>query len=429
MTSLTFILRVAIAWFLAFLGALGLANIVFEGASPNWVYGLVWTVATFVAAVSAFSHLRRVRLIAGRLDHSTLSNRQRREIEIPLDASEAFAIVDAAVRELPRVEDIETAKDSLQVRAKVKRVEVYGPVTPARFNPLARLGTHRDMVWATVTPGDGASKLTLVCEPERGAWTDWFLVDDGVNLENAEAISRAITRRLVERRRQGDTAVHQSDTERELTVAKLNLLHAQVEPHFLYNTLASAQLLTRADPVRADEMLGHLITYLRHSLPRTSDLPSTLGEELTRARAYLEILRIRMGPRLQMQIDVPEHLLLVPFPPMMLQTLVENSIKHGLEARPGGGMIWILAREEDDRLAVTVADDGQGLNSDRAGTGIGLQNIRERLRLGFGPAATFELAANYPSGVAATIRLPNTTVPGAGDAISADTANEGARHA
>ena len=91
-------------------------------------------------------------------------------------------------------------------------------------------------------------------------------------------------------------------------------------------------------------MLGNLITYLRHSLPRTDASPSTLGEEVERARAYLEILKIRMGERLQLSIDVPEALLPLSFPPMMLQTLVENSIKHGLEARPGDGTIWILAR-------------------------------------------------------------------------------------
>jgi hypothetical protein len=408
--SISFVLRIAAAWFLAFLGVLILGSILFN-ADPGWIYGLLWTSATIVAAVSAVSHLGRVRLLAGHVDAATLANRQRREIEIPLDGAEAFAIVDVAVRELPRVTEVETAKDSLQVRAKVNRLEVYGPGMSPRFNPLARLGTKTDLVWARVTPGDGASKLVLVCEPERSAWTDWFLVDDGVNLENAEAIARAITRRLVERRRQGESAVQQSDTEKELTVAKLSLLHAQVEPHFLDNTLASAQLLTRSDPIRADEMLGHLITYLRTSLPRTDNHDSTLGEELARARAYLEILRIRMGPRLSMSIDVPEALLPLSFPPMMLQTLVENSIKHGLEARPGDGTIWILGRQDEDGLAVTVADDGQGLNSERSGTGVGLKNIRERLRLAYGPAASFDLAANYPSGVAATIRLPHPQQP------------------
>jgi signal transduction histidine kinase len=410
-TSLKFVLRVALAWFLGFVGVLVLTNLLFDSGDPNWLFGLMWITGTLVAAIGAVSHLRRVSMVAGRIDAQTLANRQRREIEIPLDADEAFAIVDAAVRDLPRSEEVETASDSLQVRAKVRRIDVYGAGMLDRFNPLARLGTKRNQIWATVTPGDGASRLVLVCEPERGAWSDWFLVDEGTNYENAEAISRAITRRLVERRRQGETAARETATEKELAVARLSLLHAQVEPHFLYNTLASAQLLTRADPVRADEMLGHLIVYLRHSLPRSEDEPSTLGEELARARAYLEILRIRMGPRLALQIDVPDDLLGMRFPPMMLQTLVENAIKHGLEARPGGGTVWLLARRRDDdgTVEVTVADDGQGINTANSGTGIGLRNVRERLRLAYGPAASFELVANYPSGVAATIRLPATT--------------------
>ncbi|MES2073643.1 MAG: histidine kinase, partial [Pseudomonadota bacterium] len=243
-------------------------------------------------------------------------------------------------------------------------------------------------------------------------WTDWFLVDDGTNLENAEAISRAVTRRVAERCRNEQALVKQTVTEKELTVAKLSLLHAQVEPHFLYNTLASAQVLTRTDPARADQMLGNLITYLRHSLPRTDDALSCIGEELERARAYLDILRIRMGSRLQLQIEVPEPLKAVPFPSMMLQTLVENAIKHGLEPKTGGGTIWILARASENAVAVTVADDGRGFSSEGGGTGIGLRNVRERLRLAYGAAASFAIVANFPCGVAATITVPASDMQG-----------------
>jgi LytS/YehU family sensor histidine kinase len=153
-------------------------------------------------------------------------------------------------------------------------------------------------------------------------------------------------------------------------------------------------------------MLGNLITYLRHSLPRTDSSASTLGEEAERARAYLEILKIRMGPRLDLQIDVPRHLLTLAFPTMMLQTLVENAIKHGLEPRTDGGTVWILAKEADGRVAVTVADDGQGFGEQSNGTGIGLRNVRERLRLAYGNDASLSVVANFPSGVAATITVP-----------------------
>ena len=354
----------------------------------------------------AFSHTRRVRLVVGKVDSVTLANRQRRQIEIPFEAGEAFDMIDAAIRELPGVTAVDNARDSLQVRAKVERTDAYGG-NPSAAAALARLSTWRNQIRATITPnGDAAGSVTLICEPEDPAWIDWFLVDQGSNLENAEAVVRAITRRIAERRRLETQQVRQSATEKELTVARLNLLHAQVEPHFLYNTLASAQVLTRTDPARADAMLGNLIGYLRHSLPRTEDAPSTLGEELERARAYLDILAIRMGPRLALQVDVPDELRHLVFPPMMLQTLVENAIKHGLEPKPGGGTVWILARTIDNVASVTVADDGRGFSAEGGGTGIGLRNVRERLRLGYGTNASFAIVANFPSGVAATITVP-----------------------
>ncbi|MGH8062566.1 MAG: sensor histidine kinase [Pseudoxanthomonas sp.] len=410
-TSFFFVLRIAAAWVFAFVVFITLWNGFLDGSGPNGLVFLVFLITLGFVIASAVSHIRRIRLIAGNIDPGTLANRQRRQIEIPLEAGVAFDLVDATIRELPRSEDIESARDSLQVRAKVTRINPYSNKTPGRFNPLYWIHIKRNQILATVTPGDGISSLTLVCEPESGAWSDWFKVDDGTNLENAEAITRAITRRIAEHRRNEQAAAQQTVTEKELTVAKLSLLHAQVEPHFLYNTLASAQYLTRSDPARADEMLGNLITYLRHSLPRTEDSLSTLGEELERARAYLEILRIRMGNRLNLQIEVPEALKSIPFPAMMLQTLVENAIKHGLEPKSGGGTVWIIARTIDDSLAVTVADDGQGFNAESSGTGIGLKNVRERLRLAYGGAASFAIVANFPSGVAATINIPANDVP------------------
>src|SRR5262249_34388645 len=150
----------------------------------------------------------------------------------------------------------------------------------------AKDDVDRDRVRATVSPGEDNCTVTLICEPESAAWTDWFMVDDATNLEDMQAVTRASTRRISERRETemagaGDTAPH-----KDLTDAKLSLLHAQVEPHFRYNTLAAAQLLTRSDPARADQMLGNLIVYLRTSRPRAEDSLSTLGEEVERARAY-----------------------------------------------------------------------------------------------------------------------------------------------
>jgi signal transduction histidine kinase len=402
--SFFFVLRILIAWSITYLALaiLWIAPGHSDGDAPLIAFWLWVATAVFVIA-GAVSHLRRVRLITGRIDAGTLGNRQRRQIEIPLEAGEAFDLLDAAIRELPRTEEIESARDSLQVRAKVKRPALYGQW---KFLRLPFFGNIRNQILATVTPIDGAGSVTLICEPESGAWSDWFRVDDATNLENAEAITRAISRRVSELRRRERSAVEQTSTEKELAVAKLNLLNAQVEPHFLYNTLASAQYLTRSEPARADEMLGHLIQYLRHSLPRTEQTLSTLGEELERARSYLQILKIRMGTRLELKLDVPESLLPTPLPPMMLQTLVENAIKHGLEPKPGGGTVWINARRDGDLAVITVADDGNGFSTAGGGTGIGLKNLRERLRLVYDGHAALAVVANMPAGVAATISVP-----------------------
>lgn len=403
---LFFLLRIVIAWGVAVMLVVALyasLPLIGQFSAPAILFGF-GTIGLVIGG--AFSHLHRVRLVAGRVDNETLDNRQKRLIEIPLEAGEAFDLVDAAIRELPGVEDVRSARDSLQVRAKIARPHLYGEPPLRRWNPLLWFAPDCNQLQATVTPAGDSGRVTLICEPESPAWSDWFLVDDGTNFENAEAIARAITRRIGERRRGERASAAQTATEKELTEAKLHLLHAQVEPHFLYNTLASAQLLTRSDPARAEAMLGHLIQYLRRSLPSAEDDMSTLGMELERALAYLEILKIRMGGRLCVEVDVPEPLRGTPMPAMMLQTLVENAIKHGLEPRTGGGTVWIRARGDTAEVAITVADNGEGFHAKTSGTGIGLKNVRERLRLRYNGDANLSVIANFPAGVAATITVP-----------------------
>ncbi len=407
MSHFSFIARLAMAWFAALIVLMMVLNSMPLGrldTFPVFLFGLIGIGAFIVPG--AVAHLRRVRLLTDSRDPAMFGNRQRRQLEIPLEAGEAFDLIDAAIRELPGARDVESARDSLQIRARVQRRDRSHEHRWASLWGSDYYYSRENRISAIVIPANGSSSVTLICEPNNGVLSDWFFVDDGTNLENAEAITRAVARRIAERRRSEQAAAAQTQTEKELTVAKLNLLHAQVEPHFLYNTLASAQILTRSDPARADEMLGHLIQFLRRSLPRTDEAMSTLGEELERSRAYLEILKLRMGPRLNLKIDVPDDLRNTPMPPMMLQTLVENAIKHGLEPKTVGGTVWVLARTNDRIVSVTVADDGQGFNAESTGTGIGLRNVRERLRLTYGDAATLSIVANFPHGVAATITVP-----------------------
>jgi hypothetical protein len=202
-----------------------------------------------------------------------------------------------------------------------------------------------------------------------------------------------------------------SDVNRQITEARLQALQAQVEPHFLYNTLANVQALTEADPPAANAMVGHLIQYLRAALPKMRENTSTIGQEIELVTAYLNVLKMRMGARLEFGIDVPAELLSVPFPPLMLPSLVENAIKHGLEPLREGGRIDVVARRiaaDGERIQLQVKDTGKGLGDGptAAGGGIGLSNLRERLAALYGGRGRFSLESNVPRGVVATIDIP-----------------------
>ena len=318
--------------------------------------------------------------------------------EIPFEAGEAFDLLDAAIRELPRIAAGRERTRQPAGARQGQRTEPYGEQPLGRCNPLLWFG-----IAAQPDPGHGHARRRhrqrhpdlRAGKPARGATGS--CVDDGTNLENAEAITRAITRRVAERRRGEQAAAAQTATEKELTVAKLSLLHAQVEPHFLYNTLASAQYLTRSDPARADEMLGHLIPTcaIRCRAPRTR---CRRWARNSNARAPTwRSCKIRMGPRLAVQIDVPEHLRATPLPPMMLQTLVENAIKHGLEPRTGGGTVWILRAPQRRRAWRSPwPTTARASATKTSGTGIGLKNVRERLRLAYGAQASLRDRRQLP---------------------------------
>ncbi|MBC7499135.1 MAG: histidine kinase [Herminiimonas sp.] len=197
--------------------------------------------------------------------------------------------------------------------------------------------------------------------------------------------------------------------QRQVSEAKMQMMQAQVEPHFLFNTLASVEHLIETDPPRASAMQRRLIQYLRAVLPqiRETAVVTNLGREADMVQAYLELLKMRMEERLQIDFAVAEGLRSASFPPMMLQSLIENAIKHGLECKPDGGTLRVSAEVAHNKLRVTVADDGMGFGTVKSdGTGTGLQNIRERLKLLYGNAGHLTIAASQPAGVIATIEVP-----------------------
>jgi signal transduction histidine kinase len=193
--------------------------------------------------------------------------------------------------------------------------------------------------------------------------------------------------------------------ERQMAEARLQVLEAQIEPHFLFNTLANVRRLYDKDHAGGGKMLENLMRYLEVALPRMRDSEPTLGRDAGLIEAFLRIQQIRMGQRLAFSIDIPVQRLAHPVPPMMLLTLVENAIKHGLNPSPNGGLIRITARADGDRLILSVADTGVGF-SPGSGGGTGLANIRARLAAQFGDRASLALENNELGGVTATITLP-----------------------
>jgi signal transduction histidine kinase len=216
------------------------------------------------------------------------------------------------------------------------------------------------------------------------------------------------TEKTEARANQAEALADREALERQLAQARLQALQAQVEPHFLFNTLASVDYLIESDPQRASQMQKHLIQYLRSALPQMRDGQSTLGREFDLSRAYLEILKMRMEERLTLQFEVPDGLRSADFPPMMLQSLVENAITHGLEPSAAGGQLTLKAQIVDGQLDVSVIDTGvgQAASEQTAGTGLGLTNIRERLQQMYGDRASVVLSNHQPTGTVATLRIP-----------------------
>jgi len=199
-----------------------------------------------------------------------------------------------------------------------------------------------------------------------------------------------------------ESRVHEADL-------RLGVLQAQVEPHFLFNTLASVRALVRQDPAQAEATLDALVDFLRATIPKLREdrgLHATLGQQLDLCSSYLALMQVRMGGRLTYDVRADEALRAAPFPPSLLITLVENAIKHGIEPRPGPGRIEIDAMRDGDALRVQVRDDGAGLQPGLS-TGVGLANVREQLAARYGARAAFVLSsAAEGRGVCAEIRVP-----------------------
>ena len=371
--------------------------------------------ATAASAVPALPAAPAASAAAAPAAAGTASNPDARsaiEIHVPPGATgEAVrAAVEAARESIEEaVQQARDDADAARAEAKAARAEGRSAVADAK----------RDAVRARA---DARRRTREVHEVSLGEFLPslamlWIIVS---------VVIKISYKRQVQAQAQAAQAVETAESEslkRQVVEARMAAMQAQVEPHFLFNTLASIDHLIETDPPRASQMQKNLIALLRASMPTVREAADgganvgrfrDLGRELAVILPYLEILKVRMEERLSTEIDVPDGLLSAEFPPMMVQTLVENAIKHGLEPKPEGGRLKLKAEVVHGKLSVTVTDTGLGFGrAPTAGTGVGLANIRERLQLLYGAKASLTITENPGGGTRVTLAVPYKPVEGA----------------
>ena len=348
---------------------------------------------------------------------STPDARPAIEIHVPPGATgEAVrAAVEAARESIEEaVQQARDDADGARADAKAARAEGRSAVADAKRDALRARADARRRTREVheVSLGEFLPSLAML----------WIIVS---------VVIKISYKRQVQAQAQAAQAVETAESEslkRQVVEARMAAMQAQVEPHFLFNTLASIDHLIETDPPRASQMQKNLIALLRASMPTLREAADgganvgrfrDLGRELAVIRPYLEILKVRMEERLCTEIDVPDGLLSAEFPPMMVQTLVENAIKHGLEPKPEGGRLKLKAEVVHGKLSVTVADTGLGFGrAATAGGGVGLANIRERLQLLYGAKASLTITENPGGGTRVTLAVPYKPVESAATAAA-----------
>ncbi|MCH7342387.1 histidine kinase [Pelomonas sp. CA6] len=230
----------------------------------------------------------------------------------------------------------------------------------------------------------------------------------------------ALTVFFLNRQRLAAAEARAQTMQRQVAETQLALLQSQLEPHMLFNTLANLRVLISMDAARAQQMLDHLIAFLRATLTASRAARHSLKDEFGRLADYLALMQVRMGARLRPELELPAALETLPVPPLLLQPLVENAIKHGLEPHVGGGLLRVQAHVDGDTLRLRVEDDGRGLAAPASprgapatpGTGFGTQQVRERLAVCYGDAAQFLLLPRDGGGTRAEIRIPLAALAG-----------------
>lgn len=277
---------------------------------------------------------------------------------------------------------------------------------------ICHIGDKRRRLWVLglTFPGSVMLGVTLgAWITGAGDWSDpraWIAVVIGLFFGGIGGITYFLSLRIekldaeVKQRR-----MNEIESEKRQLEAHLKLLQAQIEPHFLFNTLANVSSLIETEPALSRQLLERLIDWLRIALARARSDNTTMGDELDMLENYLQILKIRFGDRLNWKTNVSEEVRHASFPPMLLQPLVENAIRHGIEPKLGGGRLTISAENDEKKVTVRVHDDGAGFNAEGK-PGAGLENVRARLRALYGMEGNLMLESNVEGGLTVTLEIP-----------------------
>jgi hypothetical protein len=296
---------------------------------------------------------------------------------------------------------------------------VRGRTMMAAFQPPAWRGAFRkwlesdELVIELQAPpsskgGHRGCTLEVKAQPVSWVWRLEVWIDRGRNYARLQAFQEALSARVAEDARQKDSLRHADTVEARLAQAELLLLRAQVEPHFLFNTLAHLRELIRTgESASAVLMLDHLTAYSRSVSERIRQATHRLAQELEATQAYLSLMQIRFGDRLHFQVQVDPEAMACEVPVGSLLIPVENAIKHGIEPRSAPGTVEIRGVIDQEILCLDIQDDGVGLQPD-SGTsrGTGLANLRERLKLSFAKDAGLTIEGQEAGGVRVHVRMP-----------------------
>lgn len=366
------------------------------GMHPGWNWGMVMAILwpALIPSVGVINNVRRylneLTEAGTPLTAEMFSSRPHRMLLSPLDPLSTYDLCAEMLSGLALGMAL-----GYHGPAVFRHSPFIGKIVLGPWRPLW-LGRSTEVVVDAQV--DGPVEIRI----RRRFGINFFCVQRGEALHAVQTIATHLQDQLAQRDRALRAVKREQELERAALQARLTALQAQVEPHFLFNTLANLKYLIRTDADTAQQMLDHLVGYLQNALPDMRSASSTLDRELALARNYLSIMQIRMGQRLRFRIDAEDAALSRALPPAMLISLVENAVKHGLERASRPGNIIISATLRGSELRVQVCDDGVGL-TEQMGQGFGLANINERLQLLYGERASLSVAASEQGGVRATL--------------------------